>query len=255
MRTQPSAETLLNLCRFFRVDAEWFYEWDDVDKALPDDYAELAERVREAISLLPLGGDALPLMIGATASDIVQAASTGRLTDDGLDLLGKLAGLRSTWIRTGQGDRHPPPQYSSRGQLYTRPLVGRIAAGTPVLAEENRLGWDQVENPSTVLTFEVQGDSMTGAGIMPGDHVGIMLVDPHEDDIKEQDVCALLITRDEDPDHRYIVLKPLRRTADGRLIAVSANPAYPPIILDDDDNQTVRFLGIVTELHRDYRAR
>ncbi len=49
-------------------------------------------------------------------------------------------------------------------------------------------------------------------------------------------------------------LKHLRRTADDRLIAVSANPAYPPIILDDDDSQTVRFLGVVTELHREYRA-
>ena len=163
--------------------------------------------------------------------------------------------LRAAWIRTGRGDRYPPPQYSPRGQLYTRPLVGRIAASTPVLAEKNRLGWDHVENPSTVFTFKVEGDSMTGAGIMPGDHVGIMLVDPREDDIQEQDVCALLITRDDDPDHRYIVLKHLRRTADDRLIAVSANPAYPPIILDDDDSKTVRFLGVVTELHRDYRPR
>ncbi|MBD3371316.1 MAG: hypothetical protein GF403_01215 [Candidatus Coatesbacteria bacterium] len=119
-----------------------------------------------------------------------------------------------------------------------------------MLAEKNRLGWDQVENTSTVFTFEVEGDSMTGAGIMPGDHVGIMLVDPREDDIQERDICALLITRDDDPDHRYIVLKHLRRTADGRLIALSARPAYPLIILDDDDSQTVRFLEVVTELHR-----
>jgi len=77
--SQPTAVFLVSHSRFCVRDAECFYEWDDVDEVLPDDYAELAERIREAISLLPLGSVALPLMLGATASDIVQAASRGRI--------------------------------------------------------------------------------------------------------------------------------------------------------------------------------
>ncbi len=55
------------------------------------------------------------------------------------------------------------------------PLVGQVAAGQPVLAEENIE--DYLEVPSVVggesgdYILQVKGDSMTGAGILEGDFV------------------------------------------------------------------------------------
>ena len=55
------------------------------------------------------------------------------------------------------------------------PLVGRVAAGEPILAEENIEDYLQV--PSTIkqssgeFVLQVSGDSMKNVGIMDGDYV------------------------------------------------------------------------------------
>lgn len=55
------------------------------------------------------------------------------------------------------------------------PLVGRIAAGSPILAVENlegSLSLNSLFEPSaTAFALQVQGDSMKGAGILDGDFV------------------------------------------------------------------------------------
>ena len=55
------------------------------------------------------------------------------------------------------------------------PLIGRVAAGRPILAEENREGYlpvpPEVAPGSNCFVLQVQGDSMTGAGIYDGDYV------------------------------------------------------------------------------------
>lgn len=58
------------------------------------------------------------------------------------------------------------------------PIVGRIAAGSPILAQESIEGYlpmpaDVVGNEAGSFILEVVGDSMTGAGILPGDWVVI----------------------------------------------------------------------------------
>jgi repressor LexA len=65
------------------------------------------------------------------------------------------------------------------------PLVGRVAAGRPVLAEENIE--DYVEVPSLAggdqgsFVLKVSGDSMKDAGILEGDHVVVRPQDTAED--------------------------------------------------------------------------
>ncbi len=53
------------------------------------------------------------------------------------------------------------------------PLVGRVAAGTPILAEENIEDYitvpDELTKKGTVYALKVVGDSMIGSGIYDGD--------------------------------------------------------------------------------------
>ena len=52
------------------------------------------------------------------------------------------------------------------------PLVGNVAAGTPILAEQNiedYVLFDTGRNPEEYFALRVRGDSMIGAGIMPDD--------------------------------------------------------------------------------------
>ncbi|HHU03123.1 MAG: transcriptional repressor LexA [Christensenellales bacterium] len=67
------------------------------------------------------------------------------------------------------------PDNLDSSSLVSIPLLGPIAAGSPILAEENYT--DQIELPSFMLTkgehfaLKVRGDSMKDVGIMHGDTI------------------------------------------------------------------------------------
>ena len=76
------------------------------------------------------------------------------------------------------------------------PVVGRVAAGAPVLAEENIE--DYVEVPEIAggekgdYVLRVSGDSMKGAGILDGDHV---VVSP-QDTARNGEIVVALVGED-----------------------------------------------------------
>ena len=57
------------------------------------------------------------------------------------------------------------------------PIVGRVAAGEPILAEENIEGYVNLENlfgkSKKIFLLKVSGDSMVDEGIMDGDYVAV----------------------------------------------------------------------------------
>ncbi len=101
------------------------------------------------------------------------------------------------------------------------PVVGQVAAGEPILAEENIE--DYVEVPSIIggesgdYILRVKGDSMRDAGILEGDYV---VVRPADDAENGEIVVALL--EDEATVKRFF------RERD-RVRLEPANPAYQPI--------------------------
>jgi repressor LexA len=101
------------------------------------------------------------------------------------------------------------------------PLVGQVAAGTPILAEENIE--EYVEVPDSIggedgnYVLRVQGDSMRDAGILDGDSV---VVKPSDDADNGEIVVALLETE--------ATVKRFYREKD-RIRLQPANKAYKPI--------------------------
>lgn len=68
------------------------------------------------------------------------------------------------------------PQYKPAGDTRQVPLVGRVAAGYPILAEENieeyvMLPRTLVKSEGRYFALRVNGDSMVNAGILDGDMV------------------------------------------------------------------------------------
>jgi repressor LexA len=115
------------------------------------------------------------------------------------------------------------------------PVLGRVAAGRPVLAEES---FEGTLEPGTVFgdtsglfALRVKGDSMTGAGIIEGDYV---IVRRQENATSGEMVVALI---DDEATVKYY-----RPKAD-RVELVAANPAYSPIQVEP--NQELRLLGVV----------
>ncbi|MDR3284809.1 MAG: transcriptional repressor LexA [Treponema sp.] len=133
---------------------------------------------------------------------------------------------------------NPEPDDSSFTQCV--PLVGTVAAGKPLLCEENREGDVPVarsllKKNKTYFALRVRGDSMINAGILDGD---IALIEQAVVANNGQIVVAVL--------DDAITLK--RFYQDGARIRLqSENPAFGPIY-----HQNVRVAGILSHIIREY---
>jgi repressor LexA len=122
------------------------------------------------------------------------------------------------------------------------PLVGRIAAGRPILATEDLE--DVVPLPADlvgsgpVFMLTVRGDSMVDAGILDGDHVVVR----SQPDASDGEIVAALVNEEE------ATVKRLRRRG-GAVVLEAANDAYEPMVFEDG----VRILGKVVSVLRKIR--
>lgn len=111
------------------------------------------------------------------------------------------------------------------------PLVGRIAAGVPVLADE--ISEDVIPLPrmlvgeGNLVALKVDGDSMTGAAIADGDWVVVR----QQADANSGDIVAAMLESGTSNDQEATV-KTLKK-ADGHVWLMPHNPAYSPILADD----------------------
>jgi repressor LexA len=116
------------------------------------------------------------------------------------------------------------------------PILGRVAAGLPLLAEENREG-SLVVDPSlsrggrNLFALTVRGDSMINAHILPGDKV-IVQQTTHA---SPGEVVVALVEGE-------ATVKTLRKTS-SRVVLEPANPKYKPIVVDE--TQDFRIIGKV----------
>jgi repressor LexA len=105
------------------------------------------------------------------------------------------------------------------------PLVGRIAAGRPILAEE--FVEDifplprQVVGPGTLFALKVTGDSMINAAIADGDWAVVR----QQDDAEDGDMVAASIDGE-------ATLKTFKRSG-GHVWLIPHNPAHVPILGDE----------------------
>ena len=79
------------------------------------------------------------------------------------------------WLQSAEGVQRSwrPVDHVPENTLRI-PVVGRVAAGEPILAEQNIEGWisvDRVRTGETLFALRVKGDSMTEGGIFDGDLV------------------------------------------------------------------------------------
>lgn len=134
------------------------------------------------------------------------------------------------------------PAYEAANDTRDLPILGRIAAGTPIDAIQHER--DRLPVPEVMLgagehfILEVQGDSMINAGILDGDQVVIRKTDQ----ANSGEIVVALVMGEE------ATLKRLRRR--GASIALeAANPAYETRIFGPDQ---VKVQGKLVGLMRRY---
>lgn len=104
------------------------------------------------------------------------------------------------------------------------PLVGSVAAGSPLLAVENLLGRvpfsPDLFSPRPDYLLKVRGNSMTGAGILDGDLLAV-----HKTDEAKSGQIVVARLGDE------VTVKRLKYKG-GRVELIAENPDYENIVVD-----------------------
>lgn len=116
--------------------------------------------------------------------------------------------------------------------LHPVPVIGRIAAGKPILANEHIEGYANVHGDVHAdFALQVRGDSMVGARIMDGDLVFIH----KQPEVEDGEIAAVLIDGDATLKRFY--------KRDGMVQLVAENPKYAPLLYTADNCDDIRILG------------
>jgi repressor LexA len=130
---------------------------------------------------------------------------------------------------------------SSRPRQDGTPVIGRVAAGLPLLAQENIEDMIQLPKewaPAGAFLLKVQGNSMEGAHILDGDYV---LVHPQKTASNGEIVVALI--------GEEATVKRFYKT--GNSITLKAeNPKYEPIKIERSEATPFSIIGTVMGVFR-----
>lgn len=165
--------------------------------------------------------------------------------------IGEIVGLSSknaVFKLVNNLEKHKVLQRDPKGRLiplslaYHARVLGTVEAGFPSPAEEellDTLSLDDllIQNREATFLLKVSGDSMSGAGILPGDMV---LVDKGESP-KSGDIVIAEV------DGEW-TMKYLKKRGEG-VVLLPANPKYQPI----RPRKELKIAGVVTAVLRKYR--
>ena len=135
--------------------------------------------------------------------------------------------------------REPRPS----GHLVEIPIPGRVAAGQPILAQEQVEDTVQVDSfflgtTKRVYGLRVQGDSMVGDGILSGDYIFVKK-QLHADD--GEIVVALI---DDEATVKRVYFE------GDRVRFQPSNPRMAPIYVRREDFRSTMILGVVVGVYR-----
>jgi repressor LexA len=160
-----------------------------------------------------------------------------------------LEGGRAANAATGVQRAPPRPSMgrfgaSLGGEVVEVPVVGKVAAGAPILAQENITDTVKIDSfflgsdARRVFALKVTGDSMIGDGILDGDYIFVRKqLQAHAGDI----VVALI--EDEATVKRYY-------PEGDRVRFQPSNPRLKPIYVSKDEFRETQIIGLVVGVYR-----
>jgi SOS regulatory protein LexA len=146
------------------------------------------------------------------------------------------------WIEAGIISRDSAGKLLPGKLFYPLKVLGSIRAGWPSPAEEENadtISLDDwlIENREGSYMLKVTGDSMTDAGIMPGD----MVIIDRGRQAKNGDIVVAEV------DGAWTV-KRLQKKSGGRVVLIAANRKYGPIV----PREELKVAGVVRAVVRKY---
>lgn len=216
-----------------------------------DNAIEIGKRIRDRRIELNMTQEELGQAVGMNKST-VQRYETGQVKKIKLPVLETIArklNVRPEWLAL-QSDIMEKEEKSIYDQfeniypikLKRFPLLGKIACGEPIYAEEDHESFVSADAEIRAdFCLRASGDSMINAEIYDGDIVFI-----RKQPVVENGEIAAVIIEDEATLKRVYFDK-----ENERLQLVAENPAYAPLVYTGQELEYVRILGKAVALMRD----
>ena len=238
-RVKPDLGTIKMLASFYRLMPEYLLDLDIPTSPRPLTPVSIGSKIKQAREEARLSKTQLAQRIGQTVLAIKYFEKGSRkVTPEQLNEIAQALGKPLSFFMP---ETTTPRTLKPRDEIVPTkpiPLVGKITAGGPNIAFQEKLGNIRV---SKYLDAEfgliVKGDSMIGAGIKPGD----IAVCKRARFADHGDIVVALVNGDE------TTLKYLVKEDDTWLLR-AANPKYLDIVLHPEDD---KIQGIVVKIDSD----
>lgn len=206
--------------------------------------AEFKDRLREALRYKKMNQKELARRAGVAESQVsCYVRGIYKPNGETLAKIATIVGVSATWL-TGESDlsvEDAVREFKEPTDFATVPIVGNVAAGTPILAEENIVGFVSVSDLKRgMFALKIKGDSMAPR-IMDGDIVVIVPQDTAEDG-------DVVVARVEDD----ATCKVLKKSPWG-ITLVPFNTAFPPLVFSGEECSELHIVGKVVESRHYWR--
>ncbi len=199
------------------------------------------ERLMEAMARAGLRATDLSQKTGLSKARISQYVNGKYIPkSDAILALAAALGVDPLWLMgdapaSGQvAETIPCPENIVPLRLCRYPILGEIACGTPIFADENYEGY--VTGPETSASFclVAKGDSMIGARICDGDSVLI-----EKTDMVDNGEIAAVVVDDDEATLKRVYYYP----DEEKLVLAAENAAYEPLVFVGEELNHIHILG------------
>lgn len=197
---------------------------------------EKGERIRSRREALGMTQTELADALSTTKQNIYKYENgiISNIPSDKIEAMAEILKTTPAYLMGWEEETVLPPNIEPFGSMQKIPLVGQIACGTPILAEQNIE--DYVDLPGHIradFALTCKGESMIGAGIRTGDIVYIR----KQEEVENGQIAAVMVGGDEATLKR-VYTKP------GVVQLVAENPNIAPAVFIGKEAEQIHIIGL-----------
>ena len=204
---------------------------------------DFKDRLIQAMELRSLRAADLSKKTGLSKARISQYVNGKFIPkSDAILLLAEALRVSELWLMGKSDDMEAPatrvklpcPENISPLSLCRYPILGEIACGLPILAEEDRDGgYVTAAETNADFCLTAKGDSMIGARIYDGDEVFIQQTDL----VNNGEIAAVVV------DNEATLKRVYYYPEDEKLVLTAENPAFAPMVFVGEELANIHILG------------
>ena len=195
----------------------------------------VGERLKRRRKELGMSAEAVAEKLGCSPSTVYRYEN-GEINKMGIDKLKPIAEAINTspaYLMGWEDEEALPANVSRIEPMQKIPLVGQIACGMPILAEQNVE--DYVDLPGHIradFALTCKGESMIGAGIRTGDIVYIR----KQEEVENGQIAAVMVG--DEATLKRVYTKP------GVVQLVAENPNIAPAVFIGKEAEQIHIIGL-----------